>query len=195
MISNYCTLLPVVISLTLLPGLCPGQVENPAVESVQEVLPSATIQSVRANIIPLIWKATIDASTIAVPLRSIEYFGVQDYDVDGATRVRELTITTNSQSMIRIYHIRPLAAVTETTRQTVETLRNVAEGVAKEELNLPVKIFPATTHSHMVEYRTDKEGDIDELYQHLESVMLEYMARDLIPEQRGETLREIKTSK
>jgi len=169
------------------------QTENPVVETVVNVTAPAISQSSPANIVPLFWKAVIDESVISVPLRSIEYFGVQNYDVEGATRVRELTISTHSQSMIRIYHIRPLAAVTKTAGQSIDALRKAAEGVVGEELDLPVKVFPATTHSHMVEYRAGSEGDIDVLYKHLEEVMLEYHARDLVPIQRPGTIREVKT--
>lgn len=170
-----------------------GQKEDHVVESVVNVTAPAISQSATGNIVPLFWKAVVDKSIISVPLRSIEYFGVQNYDVEGATRVRELTISTHSQSMIRIYHIRPLAAVTKTAGESIEALRKAAEGVVGEELDLPVKVFPATTHSHMVEYRAGSEGDIDVLFKHLEEVMLEYHARDLVPAQRPETIREIKT--
>lgn len=177
-----------------LPAFGYGQTENPAVKSVQEVTAPAISSTVSANIVPLIWKASIGKSIVALPLRSIEYFGVQDYDVEGATRVRELTISTHSQSMIRIYHIRPLAVVTKTAGESLQALRNAAEGIVGEELDLPVKVFPSTTHSHMVEYRTGKEGDIDALFKHLEEVMIEYHARDLVPAQRSSTVREVRVA-
>lgn len=168
-----------------------SQAENPAQKSVQEVNAPAPSNSVRANIVPLFWKANIDESRVSVPIRSIEFFGVQDYDVDGATRVRELTISTDSNNLIRIYHIRPLEAVASRASSTIETLRRVAEGASGEELDLPVKIFPATTHAHMVEYRVSQREDIDTLYGHLEQAMIAYHARDLIDEQKPLTVSEI----
>ncbi|MCB1063535.1 MAG: hypothetical protein KDN20_11520 [Verrucomicrobiae bacterium] len=171
-----------------------AQSENPAVKSVQEITAPAPTQTVRANIVPLMWKASIEESIITVPLRTIEFFGIQDYDVDGATRVRELTISTDAQSLIRIYHIRPLPALANRAPGTLEALRRVAEGGSGEELDLPVKVFPTTTHTHMVEYRVSERSDIDALYQHLEAAMVEYHARDLVPEQREQTVRSIKVA-
>ncbi len=176
------------------PGDLSAQSENPAQKSVQEITAPAPSQTVRANLVPLIWKATIEDSIITVPLRTIEFFGVQDYDVDGATRVRELTISTDARSLIRIYHIRPLPALANRAPGAIEALRRVAEGGTGEELDLPVKVFPATTHTHMVEYRVSERSQVDALYQHLEAAMIEYHARDLVPEQRGETVREIKVT-
>lgn len=178
----------------LLPLSLIAQTENPAIKSVQEVTAPAPTRTVQANIIPLIWKATIEESIICVPLRTIEFFGIQDYDIDGATRVRELTISTNARSLIRIYHIRPLAAVANRASGSVEALRKIAEGASGEELDLPVKVFPVTTHTHMVEYRLSEREDVDALYNHLEAAMIEYHARDLILDQRGKTIREIKVT-
>ena len=181
----------VALALLLSPRIASAQAENPAQKSVQEITAPAPVQNVRANITPLFWKASLDESVVTVPLRSIEFFGVQNYDVDGATRVRELTISTVSQNLVRIYHIEPLGAATRATN-SIETLRRVAEGASGEELDLPVKVFPTTTHTHMVEYRVSRKTDVDALHRHLEATMIEYHARDLVPEQRPDTVREIK---
>jgi hypothetical protein len=186
--------LPFVGLALSLPLTTQAQTENPAIKSVQEVTAPAPTSTVRANIIPLIWKATIEESIVSVPLRTIEFFGIQDYDVDGATRVRELTISTDAQSLIRIYHIRPLPAVANRASGTIDALRKVAEGASGEELDLPVKVFPMTTHTHMVEYRLSERGHVDALYNHLEAAMIEYHARDLIPEQRENTVRAIEVN-
>ena len=184
------------LSLTLLPfALAPvawSQAENPAQKSVQDVTSPAPSNSVRANIVPLIWKANIDDSIVSVPVRSIEFFGIQDYDVDGATRVRELTISTDSHNLVRIYHIRPLEAVASRASNTIDALRRVAEGASGEELDLPVKIFPATTHAHMMEFRVSEKDHIDALYNHLEQTMIAYHARDLVDEQKPLTVNEVK---
>lgn len=169
-----------------------GQSESPVQGSHSNVIEGAPTGSVRAEIVPLIWKATIRDSLVNVPLASIEYFGVQNYDVDGVARVRELTITTKSQSMIRIYHMSPLTAIAEHTENTLKALSQIAEGVADAELNVPVKVFPSTTHAHMTEYRVMEKTDVDTLYKHLENAMKDYHARVLTPAQRDQTIREVK---
>jgi hypothetical protein len=179
-------------ALTLLALQLPAQSESPIQGSHTNVTDGPGVGTARAEIVPLFWKALIGESIVSVPLSSVEYFGVQTYDVDGVARVRELTITTKSQSMIRIYHMAPLSAIAEHTENTLKALGRIAEGVADAELNVPVKVFPATTHAHMVEYRTVERADIDTLYQHLETAMKDYHARVLVPAQRDSTVRQIK---
>jgi hypothetical protein len=178
--------------LTLLPLESPAQSESPIQGSHANVAGGPAVGNTRAEIVPLIWKALIGRAIVSVPLSSVEYFGVQAYDVDGAARVRELTITTKSQSMIRIYHMVPLGAFAEHAENTLKTLDKIAEGVADEELNVPIKVFPSTTHAHMVEYRVTERANIDTLYQHLETAMKDYHARTLVPAQRDNTIREVK---
>ncbi|MBL9160541.1 MAG: hypothetical protein JNJ70_23870 [Verrucomicrobiales bacterium] len=172
-------------------GIASGQTENPLQPSVKAITAPAPVQGVNANLVPLIWKADVNGTIVSIPLRNIEFFGVQAYIVDGATRVRELTISTHAQSMIRIYHIRPLD-LTETANAQVERLRKFAEGRIDEDTNQPVKVFPMTTHAHMVEYRVTKEDHVDALHDHLEKVMIEYHARELIEDLRPDIVRTIK---
>jgi hypothetical protein len=166
----------------------PGQSESPVQGSHTNVIEGPSTGTARAEIVPLLWKASIGGSIISVPLSSIEYFGIQTYDVDGVARVRELAITTKSQSMIRIYHMAPLNSVAE---NTVKALGGIVEGVVGEELNVPVKVFPTTTHAHMVEYRVEERANIDTLYIHLETAMKDYHARTLVPAQRDSTIRQV----
>lgn len=168
-----------------------AQSESPVQGSHSNVIEGAPTGSVRAEIVPLIWKAEIRDSMVNVPLASIEYFGVQNYDVDGVARVRELTITTKSQSMIRIYHMSPHSGIAEHTENTLKALNQIVDGVDPDN-NVPVKVFPSTTHAHMTEYRVLEKADIDKLYKHLETAMKDYHARVLTPAQRDQTIREVK---
>lgn len=179
-------------ALALLALQLPAQSESPVQGSHTNVTDGPPTGNVRAEIVPLFWKALVGGSIVSVPLTSVEYFGVQTYDVDGVARVRELTITTKSQSMIRIYHMAPLGAIAEHTENTLKALGQIAEAVADAELNVPVKVFPSTTHAHMVEYRTTERTDIDTLYLHLETAMKDYHARVLTPAQRDGTIRVVK---
>lgn len=170
----------------------PAQSESPVQGSHTNVIDGPPTGNTRAEIVPLFWKALIGGSIVSAPLASIEYFGVQTYDVDGAARVRELTITTKSQFMIRIYHMAPLGAIAEHAENTIKALGGIVESAAGEELNVPLKVFPSTTHAHMVEYRVTEKADIDTLYQHLETAMKDYHARTLVPAQRENTVRQVK---
>jgi hypothetical protein len=176
----------------LLLAVSPAQSENPVQGGHTNVNDGPPVGTTRGEIVPLFWKALIGGSIVNVPLTSIEHFGVQTYDVDGVARVRELTITTKSQSMIRIYHMTPLNAIAEHVQDTVKILGGIAENAAGQELNVPVKVFPSTTHAHMVEYRTAERAQIDTLYQHLETAMKDYHARVLTPAQRENVIRQVK---
>jgi hypothetical protein len=173
----------------------PAQTENPIQGSHASVTAGPSVGTPRGEIVPLFWKAVIGESIVSVPLGSVEHFGVQTYDVDGIARVRELTITTKSQSMIRIYHMTPLSALAENARNTLKALEGIAEDAADEELNVPVKVFPSTTHAHMVEYRVKDRENIGVLYQHLETAMKDYHARALVPAQRDNTVREVQVGR
>jgi hypothetical protein len=89
-------------ALTLLALQAPAQLENPIQGSHTSVSGGPPVGTTCAEIVPLFWKALIGGAIVSVPLSSVESFGVQTYDVDGVSRVRELTITTKSRSMIRI---------------------------------------------------------------------------------------------
>lgn len=169
-----------------------AQAENPVRSEVRAVEGAPRVSPVEGEVVPLIWKASIGDSIVSVPLRYVEYFGVQNYDVDGATRVRELTIGVRSKGLVRIYHIRPLQDPSGRAGEAVNRLRQLAEGATGEEFDRPVKVFPQTTHAHMVEYRVEQAGMITQMYEHLEAAMADYHARDLVCSQRMETVREIR---
>ena len=170
------------------------ETENPNQKGVEEVTEPAPVSGVKANIVPLIWRATIDEAVIAVPLRSVEYYGVQIYDTDSQTRVRELTICTESQSLIRIYYIEPLGTTSERLADKAKRLQQIARSAGKQEWPYPFKQYPMTTHAHMVEYRVAKEETVGQLYDHLEAAIINYHARDLIEEQRPQIVSDIKVA-
>lgn len=189
------SLIPIVVLALALVAFVFGslfaQHENPNQKGVEEVSGGAPVRSVRANITPLIWRARIDEAVVAVPLRSVEYYGVQVYDTDSQTRVHELTICTKSQSLVRIYYILPLGTTNERLSSAAERLRGLAQGATRQEWVYPIKQYPTTTHTHMVEYRVRSKENVQQLYDSLEATMVEYHARDLVPNQRPETVRKI----
>lgn len=182
-------------SVLVLPVFSFGQEnESPNQKNVEEVTEPAPVSTVKANIVPLIWRATIDEAVIAVPLRSVEYYGVQIYDTDSQTRVRELTICTESQSLIRIYYIEPLGTTSERLADKAKRLQQIARSAGKEDWPYPFKQYPTTTHAHMVEYRVAKEETVGQLYDHLEAAIINYHARDLIKGQRSQIVSEVKVA-
>ncbi len=194
-IHKYGASITLVACLLALPMFSFGQEnENPNQKGVEEVTEPAPVSQVKANIVPLIWRATIDEAVIAVPLRSVEYYGVQIYDTDSQTRVRELTICTESQSLIRIYYIEPLGTTSERLADKAKRLQQVARSAGKQEWPYPFKQYPMTTHAHMVEYRVAKEETVGQLYDHLEAAIINYHARDLIEDQRPQIVSEIKVA-
>lgn len=180
----------VLLLAAFIPHTVRAQAENPLQPTVNAITAPARVTGVEANLVPLIWQAKIKDTTVSVPLVNIEFHGVQAYIVDGATRVRELTISTKAQSLIRIYHIRPLN-VSSSLNTQAERLREVAEGKIAEDLDQPVKVFPVTTHAHMVEYRVEEEGHIEALHAHLEKTLLDYHARTLTEELRPQVVRSV----
>jgi hypothetical protein len=191
--SHFFRAIPAVAAAALLlePVRAQEEHENPNQKGVERVTSEAPEGGVRANIVPLIWRAKIDDAVIAVPLRSIEYYGVQIYDTDSQTRVHELTICTESRSLVRIYYILPLGTANERLSEAADRLRKIAQTGSRQEWIYPVKQYPTTTHQHMVEYRVGKKEDVQEIYDHLEAAMIEYHARDLVPDQRDSVVRKI----
>lgn len=194
-IHERFTFIALLVCLLSISGFSFGQeIENPNQKGVESVTAPAPVSPVKANIVPLIWRATIDEAVIAVPLRSVEYYGVQIYDTDSQTRVRELTICTESQSLIRIYYIEPLGTTSERLADKAKRLQQIARNAGQQEWPYPFKQYPMTTHAHMVEYRVAKEETVGQLYDHLEAAIINYHARDLVEDQRPQIVSDIKVA-
>lgn len=112
--------------------------ESPNQKSVAEVIEPAPVSPVKATIVPLIWRAKIGETVVAVPLRSIEYYGVQIYDTDSQTRVRELTICTESQSLIRIYYTNLSARPTNASLRKQRGLGNLPSQAPSRSGRIPL---------------------------------------------------------
>jgi len=162
--------------------------ESPVVEPVTKVTGGPSVQQTRGEIIPLLWRARIGKAVTAVPLAAIEHYGIQDYSLGTTALIRELTITTKSLSMIRIYHILPLGTIQEDAAKRLDEARKKAADsvsvIRSQDDDLPVKTYPVTTHEKMVEYQVARVEDIDQLYDSLDKAMVTYLGRDLSPDQR-----------
>jgi len=170
-----------------------GRAESPIVGTVNDVNGEAKVQDRKGEIIPLIWRARIGSAVTSIPLSGIEHYGIQDYILDGVARVRELTVTTKSRSMVRIYHITPLGKGHVVNR--LEELKKVAGGLSDQDDDLPIKTYPTTTHEKMVEYRVSDVSDIGTLFKSLDKTMVVYLGRELVPSQRELVATEVTVNK
>lgn len=162
--------------------------ESPIANPVTKITGGPSVQNANGEIIPLLWRAHIGKAVTAIPLAEIDHYGIQDYKLDNVALIRELTITTKSLSMIRIYHILPLGAIHEDAAKRLEVARKNAQGIVSglrnQDDELPVKNYPITTHRKMVEYQVSEVEDINVLFESLDKSMVAYLGRDLVPAQR-----------
>lgn len=123
------------------------------------------------------WEATFKRGHYLVWLSSIASVSKHEYVADGAARVVEVNIATDSSVQARIYFLEPVTAenssgvagagqaILDRARQAVS---NVAERVAPGSSDMRVvKNYPASTHAHTVEFVVDAEETLDSLYKSL----------------------------
>ncbi len=186
-------------SLTLLGLADSTRAQSPIVEPVNKITGGPSILERRGEIVPLLWRARIGTAVTSIPLSAIEHYGIQDYNLDGSSLIRELTITMKSLSMVRIYHILPLGAIHKEAAQRLDKTRKDVEvavqGLRSQDDNLPIKSYPTTTHEKMVEYRVSKAEDINVFHDSLDKAMVAYLGRDLVPAQRPQIVQTVTVTK
>jgi hypothetical protein len=134
---------------------------TPITGLAQQEEPPARIQT---------WRAKFNPGDYAVALHSISSVSTHEYIVDGAAKVYELTIDTIGNTTTRIYSIEAIegtpGGVGEATVANVrEKLNEVRERLDTAGVtNAVIKNYPATTHSHTIEYRVSDRGQVDKLY-------------------------------
>ncbi len=110
-----------------------------------------------------------------VALRSIASISTHEYIVDGAARVTEFTIATNSSVEARFYYLEPLSTLAGAANPAANALAlaqqhlaDVASQAGAEPVWMKVvKNYPTTTHAHTVEYRLTTKENLEQLYQNL----------------------------
>ncbi len=165
-----------------------AQAQSPIQKDVTKVQGPAVVKGDRAEIIPLLWRAEIGEAVTNIPLANIEHYGIQDYLVDNHAKIRELTISLKSRSMVRIYHILPMGGVHAGAAARVQQLPgagNAAQTMKGLDRALPIKTYPTTTHEKMVEYRVEESEHVDKLFTSLDEAMITYIGRNLDPSQRS----------
>ncbi len=122
-----------------------------------------------------LWQCTLPGGTYLVALRSIASISTHEYIVDGAARVTEFTIATNSTVEARFYYLEPLATsalsgnpAASALAMAQQHLADVSSQAGAEPVWMKVvKNYPTTTHAHTVEYRLSTKENLQQLYQNL----------------------------
>jgi len=122
-----------------------------------------------------IWTAELPGGTYHVQLNQVSSTSIHEFIVDGAARVQEVVIATNSPVVARFYVIEPIvptspvgvgqSIIDKTRQRTEEALSRVG---ADEALRAVSKSHPTTTHAKTVEYRLQSREDLQKLFDHLQ---------------------------
>lgn len=120
--------------------------------------------------VPL-WICVTPAGTYEVALRAMVSVSSCEYIVDGVARVNEVNIDTTGNMAVRFYYIEPMTPNSpiglgqSLINKAQDTLSEAADRTGQDELwKKVVKNYPATTHSHTIEYRVDSKNDLDKIF-------------------------------
>lgn len=127
------------------------------------------------------WEAKLTGGTYLVTLSSITSVSTQEYIVDGALRVYELTVDTYGNALGRFYFIDlntsqggaatqgTIDKVKEAAQQVVDKSNRVIGGTTDMLQTVVTKNYPTTTHAKTIEYRLKSRAEVDTLYKSLET--------------------------
>ena len=123
------------------------------------------------------WQCTLPGGVYVVALRSIASISTHEYIVDGAARVTEVTVATNSMVEARFYYLEPMTpssssplvptgalSVLTQHAQDLATSHSPVEDVWQK----VIKTYPTTTHAHTVEYRLESKAGLQSLFTSLQ---------------------------
>jgi hypothetical protein len=130
-----------------------------------------------------IWEAKLPGGTYVVGLTHIVSVSTQEYVVDGAIKVYELTIDTNGSTIGRFYTVEPLTPPTpggvgqsalesglNKTKDVLSSANNLSGNTTTSLTNtLVMKNYPTTTHAKTIEYRLKDRAAIEVLYKSVSS--------------------------
>ena len=125
-----------------------------------------------------LWRCELPGGVYLVALRSIASISSHEYTVDGAARVTEVTVATNSSVEARFYYLEPATinpapglsgtAELEALQQRVYDTAAAQAGNNDAVWQKVIKNYPTTTHAHTVEYRLESKQNLQQLYSSLE---------------------------
>ena len=122
------------------------------------------------------WRCELPGGIFVVSLPTISSVSTHEYVVDGAARVTELTVATNSAVVARFYFLEPMVA--KSPVGAAQSLIDKAQQKIQEGANRTgmeevwkkvVKNYPLATHAHTVEYRLESVDQITKLQKSLET--------------------------
>jgi len=122
------------------------------------------------------WRCELPGGVFMVSLPTISLVSTHEYIVDGAARVTELTVATNTAVVARFYYIEPMSpqspvgagqSILEKAQQVTKeaAARTGVENVWQK----VIKNYPTTTHAHTVEYRLENIDQLQRIQKSLEA--------------------------
>jgi len=121
------------------------------------------------------WRCELPGGIYVVSLPAVSSVSTHEYVVDGAVRVTELTIATNTAVVARFYYLEPMVPKSpigfgqSVIDKAQEKLQEGAARAGVEEVwQKVVKNYPTTTHAHTVEYRLESVDQIKKVEKSLE---------------------------
>lgn len=124
------------------------------------------------------WRCELPGGVYLVALRNIQSVSSHEYVVDGAARVTEVTVATASSVEARFYYLEPVganaaspvgasAATLQAMQQRVQDLA-ASHSPVEPVWEKVIKNYPATTHSHTVEFRLGSKANLTQIEESLE---------------------------
>ena len=139
--------------------------QSPTPTSSPEASPTSTRQS------DLIWRCELPGGIYEVMVRAMVSVSSHQYIVDGIARVTEVNIDTQGNSAVRFYYIEPntpkipLGVGQATVERLSDLAKEAAQRTDKDEIwKRVIKAYPATTHTHTVEYRVASEEQLRTIF-------------------------------
>jgi len=115
---------------------------------------------------PHLWVARMMSGNYIVRVDRIASIGKHEYIANGATRVIEVTVTTNSSAIARFYYL------DVATGSTISAAKEAGRHAGNEGILFEVtKDYPNTTHAHTIEFRLRSEDAVNSLYSNLARTM------------------------
>lgn len=122
------------------------------------------------------WRCELPGGIYMVNMTTLASVSTHEYVVDGAARVTELTVATNSAVVARFYFLEPMvpkSPVGGLGQSLIDKVQQRSEEAAgraglEEVWKKVVKNYPLTTHAHTVEYRLDSIDQVKKVQKSLE---------------------------
>ncbi|MBA2431231.1 MAG: hypothetical protein H0V56_03855 [Chthoniobacterales bacterium] len=113
-----------------------------------------------------IWRCEVPGGVAEVAVRSMVSVSSHEYIADGVSRVVEVNIDTQGHMALRYYFIEAQTPAPSGSGQSaLERARELAKDLSGRSgfdstLRGAAKNYPATTHSHTIEYRIESEEQL-----------------------------------